>query len=225
MPGPGRGARVSESHQSPLCRQRGHSGELSIIGKTVHQRPGHSSESDLMHGVQINQNRQHFTGEEGGQEASSFTVTPILVVRLDSVGGAQAQGPPTFCGALSTGLRLPEARRLCCPGRTPTKEPGPGGIGSPPPVKCYRPEGRRPFLKGAGAKSTAGWGAPISIHGQRRGAANLGERGSHCGGAGLGGEHGRQPQHETKTGPPPPPPTPALTTRLTPNPTVAMERC
>lgn len=128
-----------------------------------------------MHGVQINQNRQHFTGEEGGQEASSFTVTLILVVRLDSVGGAQAQGPPTFCGALSTGLRLPEARRLCCPGRTPTKEPGPGGIGSPPPVKCYRPEGRRPFLKGAGAKSTAGWGAPISTHGQRRGAANLGE--------------------------------------------------
>lgn len=92
-------------------------------------------------------------------------------------------------------------------GRTPTKEPGPGGIGSPAPVKPHRPEGRRPFLKGAGAKrqhskSTAGWGAPISKHGQRRGAANLGERGSHCGGGGLGGQQGQQPQHETKTGPP-----------------------
>lgn len=120
MPGPGRRARVSESHPSPLCRQREHRGEPSIIGKPVHQRPGHSSEWFDAQSTNQSESAVPFhsaslTGEERGQEASSFTVTPILVVRLDSVGGAQAQGPPTLCGALSAGVRLPKARRLCCP--------------------------------------------------------------------------------------------------------------
>lgn len=109
--------------------------------------------------------------------------------------------------ALSAGLQLPKARRLCCPwtdsdeGALAWTNRNPGSceasLGLKADALSSKVQGRQR------SKSTAGWGAPISKHGQRRGAANLGDRVSHCGGAGLGGEQGQQPQHETKTGPAP----------------------